>query len=89
MSVHTEIKKVTTETFKQMKLSGEKISMLTAYDFSMARLADEGGVDSVYSAEQTAAHLRKKYPQAEVILNHLNSANWKLKNNKSTLNTTL
>ena len=44
---------------------------------------------SVYSAEQTAAYLRKKYPQAEVILNHLNSANWKLKNHESTLNPTL
>ena len=54
MSVHTEIKKVTTETFKQMKISGEKISMLTAYDFSMARLADEGGVDSVLVGDSAA-----------------------------------
>ena len=32
MSVHSEIKKITTETIRKMKQDGEKISMLTAYD---------------------------------------------------------
>ncbi|NDC42199.1 MAG: 3-methyl-2-oxobutanoate hydroxymethyltransferase, partial [Chitinophagia bacterium] len=36
MSVHGEMKRVTTNTLQGMKQSGEKISMLTAYDFSMA-----------------------------------------------------
>mgnify|MGYP000509765637 CR=1 FL=1 len=34
MSIHKEIKKVTTHTLLNMKQAGEKISMLTAYDFS-------------------------------------------------------
>jgi 3-methyl-2-oxobutanoate hydroxymethyltransferase len=38
MSVHSEVKKVTTHRLSEMKLRGEKISMLTAYDFSMASL---------------------------------------------------
>jgi len=33
-----------------MKSSGERISMLTAYDFTMARLVDEGGADVIWWA---------------------------------------
>lgn len=45
MSVHKEVKRVTTHTIQKMKVDGEKISMLTAYDFSMARILDDAGVD--------------------------------------------
>jgi len=47
MSVHKEVKKVTTHVLSEMKLRGEKISMLTAYDYSMARLVDEAGIDII------------------------------------------
>lgn len=40
-------KKVTTRTFKQWKESGKKITMLTAYDYSTAKLLDEAGIDSI------------------------------------------
>lgn len=39
--------KVTTSTFARMKREGEKITMLTAYDYTMARLLDEAGIDSI------------------------------------------
>ena len=45
MSTHSEIKRVTTHTLQSMKDHGEKISMLTAYDFSMARIFDDAGID--------------------------------------------
>ncbi len=45
MSVHKDVKKVTTHTLQSMKQNGEKISMLTAYDFSMARILDDAGID--------------------------------------------
>lgn len=46
MSASTaEIKRVTTHVIQSMKSRGEKIAMLTAYDFSMARILDEAGVD--------------------------------------------
>jgi 3-methyl-2-oxobutanoate hydroxymethyltransferase len=45
MSVHGEVKRVTTHTLAEMKHAGEKIAMLTAYDFTMARLLDRSGVD--------------------------------------------
>ena len=48
MSVYTEDKrKVTTLRFAEMKQKGEKITMLTAYDYSMAKIIDEAGVDSI------------------------------------------
>jgi len=48
MSVHNEnkeFKKITTHALQAMKQRGEKISMLTAYDFSMATILDDAGVD--------------------------------------------
>jgi len=45
MSVQKEIKRITTHNLQAMKTQGEKISMLTAYDYSMARILDEAGID--------------------------------------------
>ena len=45
MSVHKEVKRVTTHVLQAMKARGEKIAMLTAYDYSMARILDEAGTD--------------------------------------------
>ncbi len=47
MSIHKEIKRVTTHVLQEMKLRNEKISMLTAYDYSMAKIVDEAGVDVI------------------------------------------
>ena len=43
----TDQKKITTKTFLEMKKSGEKISMLTAYDYTTAGILDAAGVDSI------------------------------------------
>ncbi|HTM66351.1 MAG TPA: 3-methyl-2-oxobutanoate hydroxymethyltransferase [Flavipsychrobacter sp.] len=45
MSIHKEIKRVTVHTLQWMKQHDEKISMLTAYDYSMARIFDDAGID--------------------------------------------
>lgn len=47
MSVNKEIKRITTHTLQRMKREGEKISMLTAYDYSMARIIDDAGIDVI------------------------------------------
>lgn len=48
MSVHKpELKKVTTHRLLEMKQKGEKIAMLTAYDYSMAKLIDGAGIDII------------------------------------------
>ena len=41
------IRPVTSRTLKQMKDNKEKITMLTAYDFSTAKYIDESGIDSI------------------------------------------
>lgn len=47
MSVNKEVKRITTNTLNKMKASGQKIAMITAYDFSFARLFDEAGIDVI------------------------------------------
>ena len=48
MSVHKqEVKKITTHQLQEMKNRGEKIAMLTAYDFSMAKIIDGAGIDVI------------------------------------------
>jgi 3-methyl-2-oxobutanoate hydroxymethyltransferase len=47
MSVNKEVKKITTNTLLKMKQGGEKISMITAYDFSFAKIFDAAGIDII------------------------------------------
>lgn len=48
MSVHQEnVRRVTTRRLQEMKNRGEKISMLTAYDYTMAGIVDNAGVDVI------------------------------------------
>ena len=54
MSVHKNVKKVTTHTLQEMKNAGEKISMLTGYDFSMARIIDESGIDVILGGDSAS-----------------------------------
>lgn len=45
--MNTEAKKITTNTLQKMKQQGEKISIITAYDYSFARLFDAAGIDAI------------------------------------------
>jgi len=47
MSIHIEVKRITTNTILGMKQKGEKIAMLTSYDYSMATIVDAGGIDVI------------------------------------------
>ena len=47
MSVHKNVKKVTTHTLQEMKNGGQKIAMLTGYDFSTAKILDASGIDVI------------------------------------------
>src|SRR5437762_11796641 len=47
MSVNKEVKKVTTNTLQKMKSNGEKISMITAYDYSFSKIFDAAGIDVI------------------------------------------
>lgn len=54
MSVTKEIKRITTETLRKMKFEGEKISMLTAYDFTIATLVDKAGTEVILVGDSAA-----------------------------------
>lgn len=54
MSVNKQIKRKTTQTFREMKLKGEKIAMLTGYDYSMARVLDDAGIDMILVGDSAA-----------------------------------
>ncbi len=54
MSVHTDVKRVTTETLRKMKFDNEKITMLTAYDFTTAKMVDAGGIDAILVGDSAA-----------------------------------
>lgn len=41
------VKRVTVHTLEEMKQRGEKISMLTAYDFSLAKIVDDANIDVI------------------------------------------
>lgn len=43
----TDKKKVTVKTFAEMKAAGEKVTMMTAYDYTTANILDEAGMDSI------------------------------------------
>ncbi|MGM9865206.1 MAG: 3-methyl-2-oxobutanoate hydroxymethyltransferase [Muribaculaceae bacterium] len=47
-------KKVTTATLAAMKARGEKIAMITAYDYTMATLVDRGGIDMILVGDSAA-----------------------------------
>ncbi|MEZ5022813.1 MAG: 3-methyl-2-oxobutanoate hydroxymethyltransferase [Chitinophagales bacterium] len=43
----SDAKRITTHTLLEMKEAGERISMLTAYDYSMATILDDAGIDII------------------------------------------
>ncbi|HLT41456.1 MAG TPA: 3-methyl-2-oxobutanoate hydroxymethyltransferase [Sphingobacteriaceae bacterium] len=54
MSVHKEVKRINTNVIMEMKSSGERITMLTGYDFSMASILDEAGIEMILVGDSAA-----------------------------------
>lgn len=54
MSVQGKMRTVTTQTFAEMKARGEKISMLTSYDFTLARWVDASGIEGILVGDSAA-----------------------------------
>ncbi len=71
MSVNKEIKKVTTNTLLKMKAAGEKISMLTAYDFSFAKIIDAAGIDVMLVGDSASNVMAGHETTLPITLEHI------------------
>ena len=69
--VSSRAKKVTTNTLQEMKRSGEKIAMLTAYDYSLARLVDGAGVDVILVGDSASNVMVGNDTTVPITLDHM------------------
>ena len=71
MSSQSDIKKITTHRLSEMKLRGEKIAMLTAYDYSMACLVDEAGIDIILVGDSASNVMAGNETTLPITLNQM------------------
>ncbi len=71
MSVQKNIKVVTTHQLQEMKSNGEKISMLTAYDYSMAKIIDQSGVDAILVGDSASNVMAGNETTLPITLDHM------------------
>jgi 3-methyl-2-oxobutanoate hydroxymethyltransferase len=71
MSVAAELKRITTATLQKMKGSSKKISMLTAYDFSFARIMDESGIDVILVGDSASNVMAGHETTLPITLDHM------------------
>lgn len=72
MSVHQEdTRKVTTHRLFEMKQRGEKIAMLTAYDYSMAKLIDQAGMDIILVGDSASNVMSGNVTTLPITLNQM------------------
>jgi 3-methyl-2-oxobutanoate hydroxymethyltransferase len=72
MSANTsEVKRITTNTLQKMKTSGQKISMLTAYDFSFATIIDAAGIDVLLVGDSASNVMAGHETTLPITLDHM------------------
>src|SRR3954454_12019673 len=71
MSPQKEVKKMTTNTLQKMKAAGEKISMITAYDFSFARIFDAAGIDVILVGDSASNVMAGHETTLPITLDHM------------------
>lgn len=71
MSTYKEVKKITTHVLQEMKLRGEKISMLTAYDYSMARIFDDAKIDVLLVGDSASNVMHGYETTLPITLDHM------------------
>lgn len=71
MALHKNVKKVTTHVLGAMKLKEEKIAMLTAYDYSFARLLDQAGIDVILVGDSASNVMAGYETTLPITLEHM------------------
>jgi len=67
----TNLKKITTHQLQEMKNRGEKIAMLTAYDYSMARIVDGAGIDVILVGDSASNVMAGNDTTLPITLEHM------------------
>ena len=71
MSIQGNIKVVTTHQLREMKANGEKIAMLTAYDYSMAKIIDQAGIDVILVGDSASNVMAGNETTLPITLDHM------------------
>ena len=71
MSHLKNIKRVTTHTLQSMKVKGEKITMLTAYDYSMAKIIDDASIDIILVGDSASNVIAGHETTLPITLDHM------------------
>ena len=71
MAISSRVKKVTTHTLQEMKREGEKITMLTSYDYSLARLVDAAGIDVILVGDSASNVMAGNETTVPITLEHM------------------
>ena len=71
MAISNRAKKVTTHTLQEMKQAGEKITMLTSYDYSLARLVDAAGIDVILVGDSASNVMAGNETTVPITLDHM------------------
>lgn len=66
-----KFKKITTHRLQEMKSAGEKIAMLTAYDFSMAKIIDSAGIDIILVGDSASNVMAGNETTLPITLDHM------------------
>jgi 3-methyl-2-oxobutanoate hydroxymethyltransferase len=66
-----EVKRITTHILMQMKKDGQKVSMITAYDFSMAKIFDAAGIDIILVGDSAANVMAGYETTLPITLDHM------------------
>ena len=66
-----EVKRITTNTLQKMKASGKKISMITAYDFSFAKIFDAAGIDVILVGDSASNVMAGHETTLPITLDHM------------------
>lgn len=71
MYLSRDISKITTHVLQEMKQKGEKIAMLTAYDYSMAKILDEAGIDVILVGDSASNVMAGNTTTLPITLNEM------------------
>ena len=71
MAIAGRAKKVTTHTLQEMKRAGENITMLTSYDYSLARLVDGAGIDVILVGDSASNVMAGNDTTVPITLEHM------------------